>query len=345
MTSEHPAVPTAGDAHWLGRADLPWNILLDVRVDPVPRPEVLRERLALLCARSEWPAPPADAVRVGETDRLLAELGALTGAHPVSVGRTPTGLVVRAHHAYVDGLGLLAVTRDLLGGDLTSRAAGIGDRPSRSSAATMAARLVEVAFRPPATVAGTPSTTEVDVFAGTVLRRPVRTSQLAHAGIRAVVAHNRSAGLRAEHVAVAVGVSTTGGADLRVGDHSGFLRLTDVERLSCQELETALAAAPLQLGGTARTASARRVGGAVRWASEAFAGRLGSTLLVSHLGRVDSPGLGSLAFYPLSGTGSGVSLGAAATEGGTVVTLRARGTAHGDADLAELLGGVVAQLT
>jgi hypothetical protein len=334
----------AGVEHWLGPGGVPWNILLDVRLDDVPDLGTLRSRLARLATRSGWPVPATDAVVVGEGDPLLGRLGDRSDGQPVSVGRAEGRLVVCARHAYVDGLGLLAVTRDLLESDLASRARGVQDRPRRPVGASVVARLAEVALRPPAPLAGTSSDVGLDAFTRATVARPVRTAALVHAAVRAVTAHNRSAGAPDRRIAVAVGVSTTGGAELKVGDHSGFLRLTDAERLSGVAIVDALRTAPLQPGGTARTGTERRAGNAIRWASRACAGRLGSTLLVSHLGRVDGSLLRDVAFYPFSGTGSGVSLGGATVDGCTVLTLRARGATHRVADLESLLGRVVSAL-
>jgi hypothetical protein len=285
----------------------------------------------------------------GDARSLVPTLGALVDpGHPVSVGRTPTGLVVRAHHAYVDGLGLLAVLAALLDDEVVSGATGIGERERRSTVLTMASRLLELAVRPPAPVAsgtGGSSTSVEDVFAVARVPRAVRTAQLAHAAVQAVAAHNGARGARSDRVALAVGVSTTGGADLRPGDHSGFLRFTGAERLGVAELEQALATGPLQVGGTAQGATARRAGGLIRWASRVFAGRLGSTVLVSHLGRVEATGLSAAEFYPLAGNGSGLSVGAATAGSTTTVTLRARARQHDTTDLEALLAGVLGRLT
>ena len=98
----------------------------------------------------------------------------------------------------------------------------------------MAGRLSEALLRPPAGVAsvGTPSEPGAgDAFAARTVPGAFRTAELAHAAVRAVTERNRSVGRRARRVAVAVGVSTIGGRDLRVGDDSGFVRITGAERL------------------------------------------------------------------------------------------------------------------
>ena len=330
---------------WLGREDLAWNILLAVEVAGPPTAEELGRRLAALCEHQGWPAP-APVLEAADLDDLVEQLSDVRDAGPVSVARSDAGLVVRGHHAHVDGLGLLAVLRDMLGEDVFSSAGGVSGRSSRSTIATMAERLLEAVARPPAGIAGRPGdgAAHVDVFARTTVPRPVRTAEVAQAAVGAVCARNEAHAARGTRVALAIGVSLVGGHELRVGDDSGFLRLPGVERHDQAALTLALARAPLQVGGTARSGAARRAGPLIRWASRVLAARLGSTLLVSHLGRVEARGVTGLAFYPLAGNGSGVSLGAASVAGETVLTLRARRSEHATSDVDDLLAAIARRL-
>ncbi len=341
MTSPEP--PTTG---WLGESSLPWNILLVVSLDEVPPVAQLRRRLEALSTDQHWGAPPETAVSEGEVAPLLARLASVPNTgHPVSVGRTPSGLVIRAHHAYVDGLGLLALVGELTGVPARSSATGVGERPRRSTLTTLVSRLLEVALRPPAAVAssgGRP--TDDDVFAVATVAGGRRTTDLAHAAVQAISAWNLAAGDGPHRVALAVGLSTTGGADPSVGDHSGFLRIPDAERLGRSDLETMVASAPLQVGGTARSGASRRVSGLIRWGTRTFSRRLGSTVLVSHLGRVEGGSVRDGAFYPVAGGGSGMSLGAVTISGRTTVTLRARGRQHDPVGLEQLLATIIARL-
>jgi hypothetical protein len=337
-----------GAQQWLGRTDLSWNILLVATLRSVPTRAVLLEGLATMSAQCGWAEPGPDAVIEGELGALLGRLEEVDDApRPVSLGVTPDALVVRAHHAHVDGLGLLAVLRDVAAGDLTSGATGVADRPRRSTVATMASRLTEALLRPPAGVAGVGTPVDPgpgDAFAARSVPGAFRTAEVAHAAVRAVTERNRSVGRRARRVAVAVGVSTIGGRDLRVADDSGFVRITGAERLDADGFGRALSDAPLQVGGTAHDGAARRAGGLIRWASKRLGSRLGSTLLVSHLGRVQADGLEELAFYPLAGGGSGLALGAATVGSSTTITLRARSSRHATADLEHLLDAVAGAL-
>ena len=99
--------------------------------------------------------------------------------------------------------------------------------------------------------------------------------------------------------------------------------------------------APLEPPPAARgRAGARALSGGIRLLSR----RLGSTLLVSHLGEVTAEGVTGLAFHPVTAGGSGVSLGAVTLHGSTTVTLRARAAQWDRAGLERLLAEIVAEL-
>ena len=331
---------------WLGQSGLAWNILLSADVVPPPT-RILRERLETLASRQGWPVGVPGAVVEGDRSSVLRRLAARADHRPpVAVGRTPGSVVVGAHHAYVDGLGLLTVLGALCASPVTSRAVGVGrGRASARDAGSLVRRLGEVAVRPPAGVAGDGDGADRgDVFARAVLDGSVRTAALVHTGAAAVVAANRERGRRSDRVAVAVGVSRAGGTRTVVADDSGFIRLTDVERLGPSAVEAAIGRAPLQFGGSAQGGITRAASGLIRTGARLLAPRLGSTLLVSHLGTIDADGLEAVAFHPLAGGGSGVSLGAATLRGRTVLTLRARGAAHTTGDLERLLAGITDRL-
>ena len=334
---------------WLGRDDVAWNILLVARLTNPPAAEVLRRRADDLVQHQGWPPMRQADLVEGDTATVLAALAETRDAGcPVSLGRTPEGVVLRGHHAYVDGLGLLAVLRALVAPDLSSGAAGVGQRGGRSTPLAIGSRLLEAALRPPAGVAGRPPHHDPppgDVFATRTLAHTVRTAELARAAARAVTDRNRALNARAAHVAVAVGVSTVGGSELQVGDHSGYLRITGAERLDVPQIQDALRRAPLELGGTAGSRASTRAAGLIRWGSRVLADRMGSTLLVSHLGRVTAEGLEELRFYPFAATGSQVSLGASTLGQHTTITLRSRAARHATIDLEELLDAIAASLT
>ena len=131
---------------------------------------------------------------------------------------------------------------------------------------------------------------------------------------------------------MAVGASRRPGADAAPTDDSAYLRLRRAERLDGKALDAALRTQPAEPAGDqlAATGVAARV-------AALLSQRLGSTLLVSHLGELEGDGFESVSFYPVSGGRSGVSLGAATLGGRTTLTLRARGGEHTAAGLSELL--------
>ena len=335
-------------AHWLGQTGLAWNILLVVDLLEVPTVPTLLERLEAMSDKHGWGSPSAGAVVTGSVDELLDSFAVIPdGGQPVSVGVTGSGLVIRAHHAYVDGLGLLALVRDLTGAPVRSSVTGVLARPTRSAPRTLFVRLLEVALRPPAPVAGSTasgSSRMGEAFATARVDGSRRTADLAAAAVAAVGVWNEDAQVRRRGIALAVGVSTTGGEHLEVGDDSGFLRVTDAECLTPGELEVALAQAPLQVGGTAQSAGTRWASGLIRLGTRVLARRLGSTVLVSHLGRVEAASVTSAAFYPMAGGGSGLALGAVTVGSTTTLTLRARARQHSSDELGRLLDDVVARL-
>jgi hypothetical protein len=330
---------------WVADPGIGWRILLTATL---PEPAGLAERLGAVSAQQAWPPPPA----VRRSDDLATLRAGLVDAHPAPllVGSTGDQLVLSAHHSAVDGLGLLTLLERLGAGEVRSGARGVGSRPTSGSAArTTTRRLREAVLHPPARV--TPAPAEDPTATGDVLvERTVpgshRTAALVDAAARAVVARERARGRAAEHVAIAVGAvrEQAGAADGPVADRSVLLRLTDVERLDAAGIATALAQAPVQTppstAGGGHPLVAKATGAALR----ALAPRLGSTLLVSHLGEVTAPGVRALSFHPVTAGGTGLSLGAVGLDGATVLTLRGRAAQWNDNGLEQLLEAVVSLL-
>ncbi len=220
---------------------------------------------------------------------------------------------------------------------MTSSARGVADRPDgHGYAGTVTRRLAEAAFRPPGRI--TPQRrggqTTGDVMVETELPGSFRTAQVVHAAVRALT--DLGAG---PHVAVAVGATHDPGPAGAIGNRSALLRLRDVERLDLAGVERALREAPLERPPVTRSGAVDRAAVA---AMRLLTRRLGSTLLVSHLGEVTAPRVDRLVFHPVTAGGTGLSLGAVGLRGRTVLTLRARASAW-DADglerLLEAVGG------
>jgi hypothetical protein len=315
--------------HGAGDPRIPWVVLLDVPLGERPDAREVESRLAALDLGGRL---------VHGTRRELLGTLAADGSATLRAGLYDDGLVLAARHDALDGLAMLTVAGRLLGENLSSSARGIGSaRPADRGA--LVRRAWEVAARPPARVAASlKGTASGDSFATITVQATPRTADLVLAGARAIVAWNREHGRPARRVSVAVGVSTLGGDAAELADHSAFLRLTGVERLGAEELRDRLAQAPAQPGGGGSAQSAL-AGQVLRLAAT----RLGSTLLVSHLGTIDTDRVPP-AFYPVTGGGSGLSLGAASARGRSTLTLRARAAQHRDEDLSRLLELVVGAL-
>ena len=177
------------------------------------------------------------------------------------------------------------------------------------------------------------SRTEGDAYAALTVPGRVRTGELVHAAVAAVVAHNEASGRDSRHVTVAVGAGRPTPEGGLVANRSELLRLRDLEGLTRPEIEERLRTDPLDGAGGSGAAGGRLA----RLAMRALAPRLGSTLLVSHLGDVTTTAASGLAFYPVTAGGSGLSLGAVGQDGSTVLTLRARGSAWDGPGLLRLL--------
>jgi hypothetical protein len=344
-----PPSPAGHPTHGLGDPRIPWVVLLDVEAASPPDAPSVSAALDALARETGWPRPSPAAVVTGERRQLLGALSA-DASEVVRVGLHDGGLVVAARHDALDGLALLAVAGRLLGSDLLSSARGVGDGRRRvGGAGALVARAWEVAARPPARVAAAHSTLEgaapVDAFAEATVEGSPRTADLVHAGARAISAWNAARDVSSRRLSVAVGVSTVGGAAAELADRSAFLRLRGVERLGLDEVRARLADAPLQPGGAGSGAGPAALGGVARLAVRLAAPRLGSTLLVSHLGTLDVPdSVDDIGFYPVTGGGSGLSLGAATARGRTTLTLRGRAATHDDEGQRQLLALVVEAL-
>jgi hypothetical protein len=328
--------------HWVADPGIGWRIQLTAELADAPDPGAVLDRLTELFTRQRWDGT-AEVRRDEDVDALRSRL--IDAPTPVVTGVAGSTLIVSAHHARVDGLGLLDVLAAVTGRPVGPSVRGVGERPTRSGFARAAGRrLVEAAVRRPAGLASPAAAGGVgDVFAEVTVPGSWRTAEVVAAAVRGVVAHNRAAGRSTRHLAVAVGAGRVReGDEDRIADRSALIRLTDLEDRSAQEIAELLRTAPLEPPPAAGTrATGRIMAGGMRLLSR----RLGSTLLVSHLGEVTAEGVTGLAFHPVTAGGTGVSLGAVGLRGRTTMTLRARAARWDRAGLDALLGAVVAELT
>lgn len=334
---------TREETTWTADPGIGWRIVLTAAATLAP--EDVTRRLDGLAESQAWPAP-AQVVTDTDLAVLLPRLATTPSRVPLAVGVARGALAISAHHAWLDGVSLLALLERITGTPVRTTARGLDRTPSHGLRRTAVRRILEALMRPPAPVAGAaaPSTTAApDVTVDLRIPGTARTGDLIGAASTALVRVNRRHGRRARRIAIAVGAVQRGSVGL--GDHSLLLRFTSVERLSPAEIQDRLrSAAPEALpqhGGSTGRGLAR---GLVMAALRLLRPRLGSTLLVSHLGTVEAPGVSDLRFYPVTAGGSGVALGAVGDSAGTTLTLRAR---HGsDPDLLrELLKEIGAAVT
>ncbi|HWI42732.1 MAG TPA: hypothetical protein VNS81_03890 [Nocardioides sp.] len=333
---------------WVADARIGWRILLTARAEDPLDPVPLALRLRALYADQDWGESPGL-----EHGTDVAELRLrLAAAHaaPLRVACASDTVVLSAHHAAADGLALLQVLDGLGLGPATSSSRGVADRAGGTGLLrTVGGRLAEVLAHPPARVT-TPS--PVPGLPGDVLLerevagRP-RTADLVHAAAQGVVRHEAERGRTARHVAVAVGAGRPP-VPGEINDRSALIRLTDVEHLDRAQVAELVRTAPLETppaGGEARPWTPY-VDRGLALGIRLLAPRLGSTLLVSHLGEVTAPALARLAFAPVTAGGTGLSLGAVGLAGQdrTVLTLRGRAAAWDDDGLEQLLEAVISLL-
>jgi hypothetical protein len=317
---------------WHGDSSVTWGVAVVARLREALSVDQVRGRLAGLTARY----PHLADVTLSETTDLAAMASSPFGGEGVRVAVDGNVIAVAAHHHIVDGLGLVALLSDLTGTRIQSRARGLGDRPGRPFRRAAASRILEALFAPPDVVAASGRTrTGRDVFACTDVDRVVLTGPVVVAAAAAIRRWNG----RPARVAVAIGASRRPGAGASPIDDSAYLRLRRADRLDAASVDQAVRTYPTEPAGRSLAATP-----AAATVTALLSRRLGSTLLVSHLGELDGDGLESVAFYPVTGGRSGVSLGAATVSGRTTLTLRARGGEHSQEELSDLLAAVRDQL-
>jgi hypothetical protein len=313
-------------------------------------PEAALERLA-----EGWPADGA----VGPAPRRVAVRGspaaqlraAANDPYPepgpfVRVGATPGGVVVAAHHAVLDGLGLVAVMGLVVGAGLGTTARGVRgphDAGTARRLAYPAARLGEALIRPPDAIAaraGPPA--PGDRLAATTIEPAVGTAGLVAAAARAVRRWNAERGARATRVVVAVGASARSGEHPTVGRASTWFRIEVPRGTTAPGVRQLLQRrGPEPPAGATVLRAARASGVAAR-----IERRTGSTLLVSNLGELAPDGVvGAAEFYPSAHGRSGVAVGAIRAGGATTLTVRARAADFTDEEAARFLHLVAEQVT
>jgi hypothetical protein len=317
-----------------GHPGISWSIVLEAEVDSPVGPDEAARALA-----GVWPSdgsvglmPTVEAAEAQDMDRVVRAMA--NRSYPpdgpfvrLTVARGSGRVVVAAHHAVLDGLGLVAVLGAALGRPVGTSARGLPPRGGGSSppfglrALYPVRRLAEGLAWPPVRVApegGHPSSGDHLVRYDVPVS--VRTSDLVAACVRAVRDWNRRHGRRGGRTVVAVGASRGGGGPPLIGRQATWLRIP-VDRAEATDVRRALrhhAPPPPEPPGLMRVA--HRLGLAA-----ALERRTGSTLLVSNLGRLmGEAGIVRAAFYPSAHGRSGVAVGAVGYGDRSCVTIRAR---------------------
>lgn len=330
---------------WVADPRITWSIQLSAELDEPPTADVLSQRLAEV--NLKLGGTLIGEVRTHHDLHLLRSTLASSTVAPVVAGLCGPTLVLSAQHRYLDGLGLLAVLSALTGSEVTSTVRGLGAASgSEGSRRALIERLGEVVLTPPDRVpaVGADRGSSLDEWAQVSFDGPVYTSDLVHASVAGVGAFSEKYGGRVGRPAVAVGAVRYDGSAPRLGDHSALVRLTRLAGMTSEEVRTRLSNAGTAADATPYGRAGRLEAGVMRVALRVLAPRLGSTLLVSHLGTVTAPLARGLAFHPVTGGGSGLSIGAVTSGGTTVITARARAKRLSGPALEELLGHILAVL-
>lgn len=314
-----------------GDPDVSWSIVIALRLTTPTSAAALTDAAAALVAEY----PHLGAAPVVETFDAADEQGVLGRFADTRYGdRDPllrlaldpggTGFVVAGFHGAVDGLGLLGAAGALTGLDLTSSARGVAPSVEPNRFWTRSARrLAEAALAPPLRLAaGRTARTGDELTARVVEVARPGSSVLVAAAAQAVRRWNTAAPARApgRRLVVAMGLSRRPGSPTPAPDRdTAYVRLVaDAIRTTGQARELLAHTTPEPaFPVTDASGVAPRV---IRMLST----RLGATVLVSNLGRIDHPGLVGLRFWPVPTGPAGTAIGMATTAGTTTVAVRAR---------------------
>jgi len=330
-----------------GHPDLSWSIVAHVRMASPPESSLIQERVAQRWPETLGPHPSVvDAADEAATIRLREEFAdrPYEDGHPlVRLARAPDSVVVAAHHSALDGLGLLALLGLVLDAPIRSGAAGLGESgwgPVPGFLRRAAARVGEAAFRPPARIRP-----ERGGGAGGVgdhlLEAPAPavaggTAAVLTAAARAVDSWNGAGSRSPGRLVIAVGLSRRPGSAPALADQSAYARVS----LAGRDLVATRLALASARPEPAPPAGSRALAVVARLARP-LAGRVGSTLLLSNLGRIEAPeDVLSITFWPVAHGRSGVALGVATVGDATVLGLRALRTSFDEAGASSLLEAI-----
>ena len=236
-------------------------------------------------------------------------------------------VAVAAHHSALDGLGLLALLGIGLGCDIRSDVHGLDERGGgRGFVAAAFARATEAAFRPSVRVAPDGAGSRPgDHLISTDDVSDVRSAAAVAAAVARAIARWNGAHRRpTAPVVMSIGASRRSGAQAGLEDGSAYLRIrTQDGRVDAGTLAASMRAVVSETGSPTRPVAASLASAASR-ILRPLSSRMGSTALVSSLGRVDAPGVTRLAFYPVAYGRAAASFGFVRVGDAGTLTLRCR---------------------
>ncbi len=260
----------------------------------------------------------------------------------------PPHLILATHHAILDGLGLLALLGTALGSKVETDVRGLpAERQGRRGFFTTALRrLSEALVALPARVASADG--DAQASGDWLLSRaqdgpPPGTAALAAAVARAVRAWNGSHSESADRIVLAVGASVRPGSDLQPENRSAYLRV-HADTGDASALAAAIKAAPIE-SEDEPAPGLRRVTLISRPIVRLASSRLGSTALVSSLGRVSAPPIvREIHFFPVAHGRSAMTVGMSGLGDRTVLTLRCGRTRFSEKAAEQLADAIVTEL-
>jgi hypothetical protein len=325
-----------------GDPDVTWSVVVAVDLDEEVALDALSERARMLVEAHPHlgAAPPVRAFGARTEAAVLAAFadepyGDRDPLLRVALSEDARTLVVAAHHGAIDGLGLLGAASVLLDVPLASTARGVGpDAEPRGFVRYSARRLVEAVFDPPARIRGDRRMPEASgdwLEALEVDARRPGSAALVRAAVDLV---GRAGATRRRGVVVSMGLSRRPGAPVPDPD-----RDTAYVRLRADGVDSTRTAHTLLARTTPEPAFPASDGGGLGpRAARLLSSRLGATVLVSNLGRIDHPAVVAVRFWPVPTGPAGVCLGLASTGRSTTLTLRARRGWFSAATAARLAG-------
>jgi hypothetical protein len=313
-----------------GDPDVTWSVVLALRLR-TPRSIDETTHAARLLVTDHPHLGRATQVRTFEPDDEPAVLDAFANQPyadqgplvRVALSIDGRDLVVAAHHGVVDGLGLLGVAALLVDEPLATSARGIAREAEPTGFVRGSIRrLVEATFRPPVRVAGDRSGAPAQP--GDWLE--ARQVEMARPGSAALVCaavdlvRRANAADRPGRVVVSMGLSRRPGSPTPSPDRdTAYSRLIADAVASVDDARALVAATPPEPAFP--VSDGRGLGPR---AARLISHRLGATVLVSNLGRIDHPVVDEVRFWPVPTGPSGICLGLASTSSTTTLTTRAR---------------------